>query len=123
MPKDVKRRILWNTERAEQGTNTVRWYFLLVNEPRELGRIRERIFTQLQPIYDYKAIDTSLVPNSGGIHYELFYLESECGKFPSNQKQTVYGGLWKRDRRLESRQNESGLLNILDQEGLSTPPK
>lgn len=122
MSKEVKRRIHWNTEAADTADGSVRWYFLIVNEPREIGRIRERIFTQLQPVYEYNAIDTALVPSSGGMHYELMSLETQQGKFPSNPKQTVYGGHWKRDRRLETKQKESALLNILDQEGLSQPP-
>ncbi|MBS3172650.1 hypothetical protein J4438_03700 [Candidatus Woesearchaeota archaeon] len=121
----IRRRIHYNLGQASPDEDTVKWYFLIVNEPREIELIRNRIYQQLQEIHTRGTLSEGLVPQSGGIHYELIWLTTLLGEFPSNKYQSVYGGLWKRDRTLArlSPKTESKIETILRREGLTDVPK
>ena len=78
----VQRQIRYNkkTDTGEQETYRHRWVFLIVNEPREIGRIKEKLFGQMAPVVDYATIDSGIVRNSGSLHYELFSFSTDKGR-------------------------------------------
>lgn len=113
----LERKIYWNREFNYPGEDVTSWYFLIVNKPREIKRIKTRIYEALAPTDNQENLDSNLIPGSDGLHYDLFKLESpRCG-FKDPKK--VYNGRWKRERRLCTRQESSTLLNIIEQEGLA----
>ncbi len=122
MAKKPERRIHYNFERAPYpNEDFAKWYFLIINEPREIGRILTRIYQQLQPILEEPTeLTRGPIPNSGGLHFELLSLLTEKGEFPWNKYQAIYGGKWKKDRTLEKleQEDESRIQTILRREGL-----
>ena len=65
---------------GEQIRGRNRWTFFIVNEPREIHRIRERIYEQLAPVWDlYEIIDSS-IEGTNGLHYQAFSLSSDSWK-------------------------------------------
>ncbi len=98
------------TSTAEQEFERHNWYFLIINEPKEIRNIRERIFKQLHPINLDKELEGA-IKNSGGLHYNYFRLTSEKGKFENPSK--IYSSKkFKLDRDLYQR-DEKGLVNYL----------
>ena len=111
----VERQVRYNfrTNTGEQDFFTRhRWTFLIINEPREIERIRERIYEQLQPVVDLKNLDDGLIKHSEGLHYDFFSFSSEKGKIEEPQK--IYASKrFKKDRDLIER-DEVGLAKYLE---------
>ena len=105
----MKRQIHFNRRLESPGENIASWYFLVINDKREIIRIRERMVEQLSPIIETQEIDIGLIPDSHGLRYELFVYQSPVGTF---DKLKIYHGKWKKDRELYPREKTS-LLNLI----------
>lgn len=109
----IERQVRYNikTETGEQEFARHRWTFLIINEPREINRIRERIYQELTPIVELKNLDNELIPCSKGLHYDFFSFFTyknrieELGKIYKSRK-------FKRDRDLYER-DDVGLSRYL----------
>ena len=112
----IERQVRYNlktTSTAEQDFYTRhRWTFLIINEPREISRIRERVYQQLEPIVDFRTLGEDLIPNSGGLHYDIFSFSSIKGKIEYPEKIYDNPKKFKKDRDLNER-DEMGLANYL----------
>lgn len=97
----IERRVKYNiqTSTGEQDLARHRWIFCIINEPREIGRIRERIYAQLSPIVDLVELLSGPIPNSKGLHYNFFSFSSEVGKI-SYPKKIYDSDKIKKDRNL-----------------------
>ncbi len=115
--KQQQRRIHWNVEGVYSGEDIFRWYFLIVNKPLEIEKIKYRIFEDLAPIMNLEDLDKNLVPRTGGLHYDLFRIESSRKRFGKPLSE-IYRGRWVRDRRLYTRKDSVSLYNIIEREGL-----
>src|SRR3989344_6974306 len=91
------RRIHYNRLPQNPPENIFSWYFLIVNEPREIKRIKDRIYETLKPSRNPITFDSRCIQGTNGLQFELFYLESPV---PEIEKDKIYGGKWYRDRRL-----------------------
>ena len=80
-----------------------RWTFMIVNEPREVIRIRNRIYEELQPIDDLVELDAKGIRGSRGLQYQIFCFLSSVSEF---EPKRVYGGSMKKDRDLVERSDE-----------------
>lgn len=98
------------TSTVEQEFERHEWYFLIINEPKEIRNIRERIFKQLEPINLDKELKGT-IKNSRGLHYDYFRLTSQKGKF-ENPDKVYYSKKFKQDRALYKR-DEQSLINYL----------
>jgi hypothetical protein len=101
MGREIQRQIRYNmkTDPGEQISMRHRWVFLVINDPRETERIKQKIYTELAPVDDLNEIDSGLIRNSRGLHYSLFALSSEKGKIESPE--SIYrSSNFRRDRNL-----------------------
>jgi hypothetical protein len=100
----LERQVRYNIETAtgEQEIARHKWTVLIINEPREIKRIKERLYLQLDKIVDFKNLYHEQIDNSGGLHCEVFSFSSSRGKIEDSSK--VYNSKrLKRDRDLEER--------------------
>jgi hypothetical protein len=99
----VDRQVRYNihTFTGEQEFERHKWIFMIINEPKEIERIRERIFRQLEPI-NCKELGENLIPYSEGLHYDFFSITSRRGKLEEPNK--IYASKkFKLDRDLTER--------------------
>lgn len=97
----VSRQLRYNlqTDTGEQVYLKHRWTVALVNDNREINRIKERIFFQLNPVDDLNINYESSIPNSNGLHCYIFSFSSNKGKFVEPSK--IYDSKnFKKDREL-----------------------
>ena len=109
----LERQVRYNlkTETGEQENIRHRWTFLIINESREIGRIRERIYQQLEPIVELKNLSEGLIEYSNGLHYDFFSFSTNKGKIERADK--IYDSKkFKQDRDLFER-DEIGLIRYL----------
>lgn len=122
MTKGIERQLLWymySTRIPERHF----WNILLINEPREIKTIRQKLQEELnplvedttvslRPIVSETAIDNGQIKNSGGLHYELFCLETMVSAI---NFANVYQGKVSWDRRLRPRKTAEGWFDFIDQ--------
>jgi hypothetical protein len=84
---EVERQIRYNihTFTGEQEFERHRWIFFIINEPKELKGIREKIFKQLEPI-SFKNLGREIIPSSGGLYYDCFAFTTQMGKIEKPNK-------------------------------------
>ncbi len=110
----VKRQITYNmrTKTGEQEPVRHRWTFMVINEPREIERIIERIYEQLRPIDELKNNYEGLLPNSNGLYYKFFSFSTDKSTIPYPNK--IYDSKnFRKDRNLMER-NDVGLDRYLN---------
>jgi len=108
-PSRDKRRIYWNRRAEYPPEEKHTWYFLIINEPKMIERIRQRLFTQLQPVDEL-------------INYRDETLRGEdlrvnCFSFESPKSQIdfrrIYNGRWIHDVSLHVRPGLDGYIDLL----------
>lgn len=84
----IERQVRYNlkTTTGEQELTRHRWTFVIINEPREIGRIRERIYQELQPIVELRELATDLIECSGGLHYNFFSFSTSKSRIENPSK-------------------------------------
>lgn len=110
----VNRKVRWNraTDTGEQTVLRHRYTVAVLNEPREIQRIKQRFFEQLAPVDDVNDICDCLISKSNGLHCKVFSFSSDAGeiKYPDkiyrNRKQI------RRDRDLFERDEISMLAYV-----------
>jgi len=108
---DIERKLLWWKYIESEIPQLFGWNFLIINHPREIKMINNRICYALEIIKEERKIDEGLIRNSEGLHYSLFTLYSPTIKINFNE---VYGGLTKKDRRLQKRETIDGWNYFID---------
>jgi len=108
-PSRDKRRVYWNrrAEHAPEERHT--WYFLIINEPKMIGRIRQRIFEQLQPVDELTTYRNDTIKGKD-LRILCFSLESLHSQIDFHQ---VYNGRWIRDNSLHVRPGLDGYIDLL----------
>ncbi len=109
----VDRQIRYNlkTDTTLQELARHQWIFLVINEPTEITRIRERIYAQLKPYDDFRNLHSGSIPLSDGLCYDFFSFLSEHGRIEEPDK--IYRSRkFKLDRDLVLR-NDVGLAQYL----------
>jgi len=109
----VDRQVRYNlsTTTGEQESARHKWIFMIINEPREIKRIRERVYFQLEPIVDLKELYSGQIESSRGLHYDFFSFSTFRGKIDSPSK--IYDSKnFKKDRDLMER-DDVGLERFL----------
>ncbi len=108
-PSRNKRKIYWNriAEHAPEERHT--WYFLVINEPKMIGRIRQRIFKQLQPVDELITYRDETIRGED-LRVNCFSLES-----PKHELnfQGAYRGKWVKDDALHIRPGLEGYIDLM----------
>lgn len=77
------------------------YIFMIVNEPREIKRIRERIYEQLEPILELKNLFYGGISKTNGLYYDFFsFLSSKGDIYQPNKIYDVDNQQFKKDRNL-----------------------
>ncbi len=112
--KMLERQIRYNykTETGEQVYLRHRWIFCIINEPREIQRIRERIYEQLSPIEELRNLYKSSINKSKGLYCDFFSFSTD--KFKIENPKKIYNSkkVYK-DRNLQEK-DEIGLERYLN---------
>ncbi len=110
----IERQIRYNykTEVGEQIYLRHRWIFCIINEPREIQRIRERIYLELSPIEDLRNLYESQISNSRGLHCDFFSFSTDKFKI-ENPKRVYNSKKMYKDRNLQER-DDLGLERYLN---------
>jgi len=108
---EVVRHIRYNWRRAEKGSGNLDWYFLIVNQNREIERTESLIFKLMKPIQEeiYPVIEESI--SGGGLRYKLLNFESR--ENPPDEILTHLHLRTSRDRDLYRREDSNGLEEYL----------
>ncbi len=118
--KKVERKIRWNvkTDTGEQEIMRHRWWFLIINELREIERIEQKIYDQIQTIDDLMIIDRGRIEKSKGLHYVVINFLSHKGPFSKSRpfEISVYDGDMKRDRDLYQREKDDALFEYIQRQ-------
>ena len=111
----IRRQIRWNmtTDSGEQIRNRHRYIFAVINEPREIGRIRERILEQLSPADEFNAICDYVIPGTDGLHCGIFSFSSDRGKIEHPERIYKKPLFFRKDRDLVE-ETESELFHYLE---------
>jgi hypothetical protein len=119
MPRKITgRHLLWNVKSVPQSGDPPQqsWTFVIVNEPREIGLIEQRIREQLEPTENERTVTKGPISGPGGVHYKAITIDSYNGMRPDDvDLRAVYGGPRKRDERLGSHRTPDGLQRYIDE--------
>ena len=104
----VERKIRWNmeTDTGDQTRSRHRYIVAILNEPREIQRIKQRFIEQMRP-YEFRDISDYLIPNSNGLHCVAFSFSSEKGEIEYPNKIYKNRAQFRRDRDLSDRDEQS----------------
>ncbi len=105
----AERQILWY-KASKAAPERHSWNFLVVNEQREIDAIKQKLYSQLEPIIEERVIDKGKVCSSE-LFYELFCLETPINHMNHSE---VYQGRFKWDRRLQPRKEKVGWSSLID---------
>jgi hypothetical protein len=111
----VERKVRWNreTDTGEQVRLPHRYVVAIVNEPREIARIRQKFLEQMLPVDDFREITEVPISDSNGVHAYIFSFSS--GRFEIENRELIYKNLkqFRRDRNLADR-SETALLPYIE---------
>ena len=113
--KDKQERRLHYGLASQSSSKEFLWYFLIIEESREMKRVKQGICDELKSIESPSVIKEGIVGNSHGLNYSLLSLRSQLDKV--NFSQLYYGKLIM-DERFNREGSPTGLLFILEQEGI-----
>jgi hypothetical protein len=108
---NVERKLLWWKNVETEFPQLFGWNFLIINESREMKIVRDKICEALEIVQESRKIDSGVIMNSGGLHYDLFTMYSPTAKVSFCN---VYEGSVKKDRRLYMRKTEKGWNSFID---------
>lgn len=89
----IDRQIRWNRTTGsnyDQGDLMTKMYFLLINQPREISKIQDKIYNFYQSVVDAQDLFEDAIPNSEGLHYLCLSFETPNGIWRPNDK--IYSG-------------------------------
>lgn len=111
----VSRGIRWNMRinTGEQERTRYRYTFALINEPREIERIKQRILERMAVVDEFISICDYRIIKSNGLHCRVFSFSSDRGVI--ERPKEIYDNLsqFKRDRNLVEK-DEVGILRYLE---------
>jgi len=101
------RQIRYNVETNtdEQAVLRHNWTFFILNEPREIKRLEQRILKTLAPVDEFQELAREQIPNSNGLNYQAFQIKSNKGWLTFDEKRQIYKvdkTQFKHDRQLDS---------------------
>ena len=109
-----ERKLRWNrfTDTGEQIRLRHKYVVAILNEPREIQRIRQRFLEQMIPVDDINDILDASIPGSKGLHCRIFSFSSDQDRIRNFNK--IYANLrqFRKDRDLYER-SEKDLLDYV----------
>jgi len=106
-PSRDKRIIIWNTRAEHPPEEKHTWYLLIINEPKMIARIRQRLYEQLGPVEEIREYRDESLPGHD-VRVLCFSLDSPKHEL---DRRMIYQGNWFKDRELYDRR---GLGTLID---------
>jgi len=107
---DKERQVRYNSRRSSLNETNNEWWFLIINQNREIIDIQQKIYTLLAPIIEESPSFEGVVKGSG-LRYKLLNFESSK-KIEPWEVSSVYRNVFK-DLKLYDRGTKDGLSNLL----------
>lgn len=102
----VERQVRYNSSRSKRNPQWQEWYFLIINQNREIGQISTRIYELFAPIAEeYKGLEDTV--RGWDLRFKLLHFETER-KPDFSQFKRIFNKMIK-DSSLYDRQNSDGL--------------
>jgi len=112
MAKVIERQIRWEVESSD-GPLVHHYKLLIINEPRDIAIIKQRLQEEMQPADRPYLLDGSKIRGTP-LSFELFAMDS-YGKPPNKiDWAKIYKGRINRDSNLVRRKTIDGLLSYVD---------
>ena len=86
------------------------WYFLAINEKREIRQIKQKLYDNLGYIFEESIIDNGRFGNSD-LSYEIFRIDATRPELDFSE---VYQGKIRKDRILQPRKSSSGWNDLIN---------
>lgn len=113
---DKERQLKYNSTRSENNLECMKWFFLIINQNREIGGISDKIYKLFAPIEE-EGITYEGTIKKTGLRWKLISFDSRK-KVESSELRKVYDGRILSDRKLYDRNEIDGLekyiINELD---------
>ena len=108
---DKERHVGYNHRKSEANLGFNRWWFLIINQNREIKEIQQKIYNLFAPIVDEAPVPIEGVVKSTGLRYKVLDFESskkvEWWEIKEIYKRSI------KDTKLYSRETKDGLANYL----------
>jgi len=105
----MQRQIRYNWQRSKDNPNMLTWFFLIINESREIARIENKIYRELEQIINERKQIKGV--RIDGLKFKLISFDSPKIKIKKRKiyrSKKIY-----RDRDLYERQDPDGLENYI----------
>lgn len=111
-----QRELRWNVISEDSADIPVQhWFFVIVNEQREAGIIKQRIREMLAPTSLERTVTEGLIPDSEGLHYIAITIDSyQAGKPEDINMHRIYKKRKRRDEKLGSHRSSDGLRTYIE---------
>jgi hypothetical protein len=105
----IERQLLWYKS-SEDCPEIHHWYFLAINEKREILQIKQKLHDNLGYIVEESIIDNGKVGGSD-LFYEIFCIDATK---PELDFFDIYNGKVRKDRVLQPRKSPGGWNNLIN---------
>jgi len=103
--------IRWNLQQSEDNPELAKWFFLIINYPREIEKYQSRILNHLQMIEDLR--ESSGKIEDSDLSYNLITFETRQGKIYWPE---IYNGKVRRDENLYERKGKLSLEDYVSEQ-------
>jgi len=110
---DLSRQVRYHCMRSNVNSENNEWFFLIVNDKKEIRDISDRIYNLLKPIEEEALALEGRVDNDLELYYKLIRFESEKSVEKYKVKE-VYQGRVLLDRKLYDGKNPDRLANYIE---------
>lgn len=108
---DEERQVRYNHRKSETNIGFNRWWFLIINQNREIKEIQQKIYNLFTPIVDEVPVPIEGVIKGTGLRYKVLDFESSK-KVEAYRISEIYRRVLK-DPKLYDRETKDGLANYL----------
>ncbi len=108
---DKERQVRYNVRRSLFNETNNEWWFLIINQNREIKEIQQKIYNLFAPIISEDPVPLEGCVKGSGLRYKLISFESSR-KVESWEVSNVYMTVFK-DLKLYNRETKDGLANYL----------
>jgi len=86
--RQIRYYIITNTGIQERPRH--KWTFCIINESKEIDRIKQRILRTLAPASDFETLGVGQIKHSKGLQYKAFSIKSDKGELNLDERQHIY---------------------------------
>ncbi len=109
-PSKDKRIVYWNRTEPRPPEEVHEWYFLIINEPKMIERIKGRLFEHFKPVDEIVEYRNNTITGQD-LRALCLSFETPESELRKEVRQGVYKGQWKKDNELYRRPGLDSLIN------------